>query len=114
MDSLIWYTGIFRIKSGILESSQESRNPAKIPKDSESRRRKFIVSGPSGGGLHRNLVFDGPDLFSLPNIKEKKAVWLRETRQYIGYTLYYGLLLQGIFSTSLAHLFLCTVHIELV
>ena len=31
MDSLIWYTGIFRIKSGILESSQESRNPAKIP-----------------------------------------------------------------------------------
>ena len=47
MDSLIWYTGIFRIKSGILESSQESRNPAKIPKDSESRRRKFIVSGPS-------------------------------------------------------------------
>ena len=32
MDSLIWYTGIFRIKSGILESSQESMNPAKIPK----------------------------------------------------------------------------------
>ena len=47
MDSLIWYTGIFRIKSGIMESSQESWNPAKIPKDSESRRRKFIVSGPS-------------------------------------------------------------------
>ena len=47
MDSLIWYTGIFRIKSGILESSQESRDPAKIPKDSESRRRKFIVSDPS-------------------------------------------------------------------
>ena len=46
MDSLIWYTGIFRIKSGILESSQESRNPAKIPKDSKSRRRKFIVSAP--------------------------------------------------------------------
>ena len=50
MDSLIWYTGIFRIKSGILELSQESRNPAKIPKDSESRRRKFIVSGPSSKG----------------------------------------------------------------
>ena len=48
MDSLIWYTGIFRIKSGILESSQESKNPAKIPKDSELRRRKFIVSDPSG------------------------------------------------------------------
>ena len=47
MDSLIWYTGIFRIKSGILKSSQESRNPAKIPKDSESRQRKFIVSDPS-------------------------------------------------------------------
>ena len=47
MDSLIWYTGIFRIKSGILESSQESRNPAKIPKDSESCRRKFVVSDPS-------------------------------------------------------------------
>ena len=46
MDSLIWYTGIFRIKPGILESSQESRNPAKIPKDSESRQRKFIVSDP--------------------------------------------------------------------
>ena len=25
MDSLIWYTGIFRIKSGILESSQDSK-----------------------------------------------------------------------------------------
>ena len=30
-----------------LESSQESRNPAKIPKDSESRRTKLIVSDPS-------------------------------------------------------------------
>ena len=63
MDSLIWYTGIFRIKSGILESSQESRNLAKIPKDSESRRRKFLVSGPSRkkdiriGGNFRGMKF---------------------------------------------------------
>ena len=72
MDSLIWYTGIFRIKSGILESSQESKNPAKIPKDSELRRRKFIVSDPS------------PDpYFPRPNIKGKKAVWPRETTSHI-------------------------------
>ena len=56
MDGLIWYTGIFRIKSGILESSQESRNPAKIPKDSESRRRKFIVSDPSACVLNRSVA----------------------------------------------------------
>ena len=67
MDSLIWYTGIFRIKSGILESSQESRNPAKIPKDSESCRRKFIVSGPS-----ELLSFDRKsELDSLTSPQEK-------------------------------------------
>ena len=34
-----------------------------------------IITHPvQGGGLHRNLLFDGPDpsVFFLPNIKEKK------------------------------------------
>ena len=46
VNHVIWIA-LFGIQES-LESSQESRNPAKIPKDSESRRRKFIVSGPSG------------------------------------------------------------------
>ena len=55
---MIWIA-LFGIQES-LESSQESRNPAKIPKDSESRRRKFIVSDPSNnnGSIKGKMSID--------------------------------------------------------
>ena len=39
-----------------------------------------IITHPvQGGGLHQNLLFDGPDPFFPPQYKRKKAVWLYET-----------------------------------
>ena len=54
----VMWIALFGIQES-LESSQESRNPAKIPKDSESRRRKFIVSDPLGNVacMHRLTEF---------------------------------------------------------
>ena len=45
-------------KQESLESSQESRNLEESCQDSESRRRKYIVSGPSafGSDYQRNLL----------------------------------------------------------
>ena len=38
-----------------------------------------IITHPvQGGGLHRNSLFNGPDPFSLPNIKEKKRSGSRD------------------------------------
>ena len=48
------------------------------------RISQIIIHPVQGGGLHRNLLFDGPDPFFPPQYKRKKVVWLRETKGWSG------------------------------